>query len=59
MSESERNIVDAILSSNVAAQLRDKGQSFDVAAEHAVIMYNAILKALAKSEAAQQGEPAP
>lgn len=54
MTESERNIVAAILSSSVAAQLREEGQSFELAAEHAVMMYNAILKELAKSEAAQQ-----
>ena len=57
MTESERNIVAAILSSSVAAQLREEGQSFELAAEHAVMMYNAILRELAKSEAAQQQRP--
>jgi hypothetical protein len=45
----ERNIVAAILASSLATQLREKGNSFDVAAEHAVLLYDAILKELAKA----------
>ena len=45
----ERNIVAAILASNLATFVREKGNSFAVAAEHAVMMYDAILKELAKA----------
>ena len=42
----ERNIVAAILAGNLATQVREKGNSFAVAAQHAVMMYDAILKEL-------------
>jgi hypothetical protein len=59
----ERNIIAAILAGNLATQVREKGNSFTVAAEHAVMMYNAILKELAKADLpaveTAAAEPAP
>ena len=46
----ERNIVAAILAGNLATQVRETGNSFAVAAEHAVLLYDAILKELAKAD---------
>ncbi|HVH81141.1 MAG TPA: hypothetical protein VM782_17215 [Stellaceae bacterium] len=53
----ERNIVAAILASNLATFVREKGNSFDVAAQHAVMMYDAILKELAKANLPPQPSP--
>jgi hypothetical protein len=44
----ERNIVAAILASGLATQVREKGNSYAVAAEHAVMLYDEILKELTK-----------
>jgi hypothetical protein len=61
---SESKIVAAILASGLAPSLRKEGQSFRVAAEKAVELYQAILSALqdapkAASEPVREQVPAP
>jgi hypothetical protein len=55
----DRHIVAAVLASNLATNLREKGNSFAVAAEHAVMMYDAILKELEKRNLPPEATPEP
>jgi hypothetical protein len=55
----DRHIVAAILASNLATNVREKGNSFAVAAEHAVMMYDAILKELEKMNLPPEPEAEP
>jgi hypothetical protein len=53
----DRHIIAAILASNLATNVREKGNSFAVAAEHAVMMYDAILKELTKMNLPPETSP--
>ena len=45
----ERNLIAAVLASGLAPALREKGQSFQMAAEKAVELYECMLAELAKA----------
>ena len=59
----ERNLIAAVLSSGLAPALREKGHSFQMAAEKAVELYGCMLAELAKANLPpaepQSVQPAP